>query len=292
MQQIPAEPMVLRPSSVLGEAPLWDAMRAELSWVDCDRRRLFRLHPAANTVRMTDLAAPPGSYAFRKDGRLLMAYRTGLAVLDPESGCSDPIETPMVDFSAARFNDGSCDRAGRFWLGTMHKSMSEPVGALYRVDPDLSIRRMAEGIVVSNGIAFSPDDKVMYHTDSKLAVIYACDFDICAGEIANRRVFADFSGRHERPDGCTVDRNGRVWVAMLGGGRVATLDPDGREMASLRVPASRPTSLCFGGSDLGTLYVTSMTLSLSPDELAAQPDAGCVFAFDGVGQGLPEPLFG
>jgi len=292
MQTTIPDPKVFGPKCVLGEAPVWDAVSARLSWVDCDRKQMFRLDPESGDVTAIDLPGHPGSYAFRSDGTVLIAYRTSLALVDLASGSHQAIETPGIDFAKARFNDGACDRAGRFWLGTMHKAMSEPVGALYRVDPDLSVRQMAEGFVVSNGIAFSPDDRVMYQTDSRPAVIYAYEFDLASGAISGRRVFAGFDASKERPDGCTIDKDGCLWVAMLGGGRVAVLDPDGKEMRSISLPTRRPTSLCFGGPSLDTLFVTSMTLALSEEELAAQPDAGRIFAFEGIGRGLAEPNFG
>lgn len=282
---------VIRRQSVLGEAPVWDPVSARLHWVDCDRKTMHRLDPETGDICAFTLPGSPGSYAFCRDGRILLAYRNRLCLVELESGTHADIETPTVDFATVRFNDGACDRAGRFWLGTMHKSMSEPAGALYRVDPNLSVHRMAEGVTVSNGIAFSPDDRTLYHTDSRAAVIYAYDFDLYAGTISNRRVFADFDGRRERPDGCTVDAGGVLWTAMLGGGRVAAIDPGGREVRSVPLPTARPTSVCFGGAALDTLYVTTMTLGLSADELAAQPDAGCVFAAAGLARGLPEPYF-
>jgi sugar lactone lactonase YvrE len=291
--QLPRHPPIaIGPSCVLGEAPIWDPLSAKLSWVDCDQRQLFRLEPDSGAIETFQLTGAPGSYASCPDGRLLLAYRNRLALVDLETGAEQPIDTPMVDFAQARFNDGACDRAGRFWLGTMHKSMSEPVGALYRVDADLSVHPMAADIIISNGIAFSPDDTVLYHTDSRLSTIYAYAFDIENGTIADRRIFASFSEPNERPDGCTVDAQGNLWVAMLGGGRIAVLDPSGREIDSLPLPTTRPTSLCFGGRSLDTLYVTTMTYALSAEERAAQPDAGRLFAFPGIGQGLPEPGFG
>ena len=132
----------------------------------------------------------------------------------------------------------------------------------------------------------------MYHTDSKACVIYAYDFDVEHGEISNRRVFADLNGGQGRPDGCTVDSDGRLWTAMLGGSRVAVFDPEARPVGSLHLPVSRPTSLCFGGPALETLYVTAMQHSLTEVEIAAQPLAGCTLAFAGIARGLPEPFFG
>lgn len=283
---------VIRQPSILGEAPLWDPVASRLNWVDCDRKILWRLDPETGAVEQFELPGSPGCYAFRRDGGLLLAYRNRLSLVDLASGDHRDVETPMIDFGSARFNDGKCDRAGRFWVGTMHKAMAEPVGALYRVDPDLSVHLMADGVTVSNGIAFSPDDALLFHTDSRLAVIYAYDFDLAAGTISNRRVFADFGGRAERPDGCTVDSSGFLWTAMLGGGRVAVLDTDGREVRSVALPTTRPTSVCFGGPDLDTLYVTTMRLGLSNEELDAQAEAGNVFVGAGLGRGLPEPCFG
>lgn len=283
---------VIRQPSILGEAPVWDPVTSRLHWVDCDQKTMYRLDPEKNGISTFSLAGSPGSYAFSRDGQLLLAYRNRLSLVDLESGSHRDIATPMIDFGSARFNDGACDRAGRFWLGTMHKAMSEPVGALYRVDQDLTVHLMADGVTVSNGIAFSPDDTRLYHTDSRLAVIYVYDFDLSAGTISNRRVFADFSGRHEKPDGCTVDRDGFLWAAMLGGGRVVVLDPAGNEVRSIALPTTRPTSVCFGGKALDTLYVTTMRLGLSAEELQAQADAGCLFAGAGLSRGLPEPHFG
>jgi L-arabinonolactonase len=285
------QPNVVSDNCVLGEAPVWEPASSTLSWVDCDRKQLFRLHPGSDDRRSFDLLGNPGSYAFCSRDKVLVAYRTGLAVVDLPSGAHRPIETPMIDFAKARFNDGACDRAGRFWVGTMHKGMSEPVGGLYRVDPDLSVRQLADGFTVSNGIAFSPDDAVMYQIDSRLSVVVAYDFDLKNGAISNRRVFAEFSRASGRPDGCTIDSAGRLWVALLGAGRIVVLSPAGEHLHSLAVPTSRVTSLCFGGRALDTLYVTSMRLGLSEAELEAQPHAGCVFAFAAAGQGLPEPYF-
>ena len=292
MPNVTAEPKIIPQRCVLGEAPVWDPVSATLTWVDCDQKKMFRLDPETDQIRTFELPHSPGSYAFCRNGELILAYRNKLALVELESGSHRVIDTPMIDFATARFNDGACDRAGRFWVGTMDKRMSEPVGALYRVDRDLSVRQMAEGVVVSNGIAFSPDDKTMYHTDSRSAIIYAYDFDIDSGSISNRRIFADFRGGEARPDGCTTDSDGNLWIAMNSAWRVAVLNPRGEEVRSVPLPTSRPTSVCLGGRALDTLYVTSMRHFLSEEDLAAQPEAGSLFAFPVDVRGLPEPYFG
>lgn len=280
------------PRSELGEGPVWNPLDQTLTWVDAARKLLHRRTAGDETVETYTLPHYPGSYAYCADGTLLMAYRNGLARLDLGAGTSENLPCPGIDFMLERFNDGACDRAGRFWVGTMDPRMTDPVGALYRVDTDLTIRRIAGDVRVSNGLAFSPDDRLLYHTDSRSAVIWAWDFDLAAGEIENRRPFADFrNGDGGRPDGITTDTAGNVWMAMNGGGRVLCLTPDGGMLHDIALPTSRPTSLCFGGPGLDRLFVTSMQYALSEDERRAQPQAGCLFDLEPAASGLAEPFF-
>jgi len=277
--------------SVLGEGPLWDAETGCLFALDCMSRKLFRVGPNGQPETWV-LPRTPGSFALRKAGGVLMAYRRGLALIEPGTPKLEDVPTPEIDFSVEIFNDGKCDRQGRFWTGTMDREVKEPFGALYRVDPDLKVHRMADGITLSNGIAWSPDDRTMYHCDSRPGMIWAWDYDIDAGTISNRRLFVDFAGRKGRPDGCTVDSEGGLWVAEISAGQVVRFDPAGRETASVRMPVSRPTSVMFGGPDLRTLFVTSMQHGLSKEEAAQEREAGCIFATRVGVAGLPEPRFG
>jgi sugar lactone lactonase YvrE len=279
------------PRAVLGEGPVWDSQRARLSWLDAAEKLFFTLDPVTGVVDRKVLPHYPGSYAFRRDGGMIMAYRNQLMIIEGDPSAARQVATPGVDFAVERFNDGACDRAGRFWIGTMDRKLKDPVGALFRLDPDLTLTRMVGEITASNGIAFSPDNRVMYHTDTGAARIYAYDFNIKTGVIANRRVFADFTAWRGRPDGCTIDAEGCVWAAAIGAGEVVRIDPVGRRVAAIALPVSRPTSVMFGGSDLTTLFITSMQHGLSPEELAAQPGAGCLFSVVLGVPGLPEPLF-
>ncbi|MGV6875644.1 SMP-30/gluconolactonase/LRE family protein [Pseudochelatococcus sp. B33] len=281
-----------QPVATLGEAPVWDPHEGRIWWVDCDGKKLFSRDPSSpEEARIYALPHYPGSYAFRAGGGLIMAYRNKLALVDLDTGEEQAIESTGADLAVERFNDGACDRAGRFWTGTMHRKRTEPAGALYRIDPDLSVRRMAQGFVVSNGISFSPDDRVMYHHDSRSGLVYAYDFDIEKGEIANRRVFIDFTGRPGRPDGCTVDAEGNLWIAEIGAARIVRFDAKGRETGAIAMPVSRPSSVMFGGRDLKTLFITTMHEGLSPEQRSAQPLAGCLFSIEVDVPGLPEPRF-
>lgn len=280
------------PRAVLGEAPLWNPQTSRMSWVDCDQKKLFELDPETSEVVTKVLPSAPGSYAFRRSGGMIMAFRNRLALYGADGEIERIVETPMLDFSIERFNDGACDRKGRFWVGTMDPKMGRPTGSLYRVDADLSITRMQDGIMVSNGLTFSPDDKIMYHTDSRISKIYAYDFDLESGAIANRRIHLDFAAAHGRPDGCTIDEEGYLWVAVIERGAVVRFAPDGSEVGCIDLPVSRPTSVMFGGGDLRTLYITTMMHALSREEIEKQPLAGCLLSVRTRERGLPESFFG
>jgi len=277
--------------AVLGEGPVWDEARGRLTFVDAAEKVLFTLDPVSGASKRTELAQYPGSYAYRRSGGMVIAYRTEIALSDDGIAAARAIPTPGLDFTEQRFNDGACDRAGRFFVGTMHRKLKDPVGNLFRLDPDLTLTHLVSGLVCSNGIAFSPDDRVMYHTDTGVGRIFAYDYDIDTGAISNRRVFADFTGGKGRPDGCTIDAEGCVWTAAITGGEIVRLDPSGRRVGGIELPVARPTSVMFGGDDLKTLFVTSMQVGLTPEELAAQPQAGCLFSVRVDVPGLPEPRF-
>jgi len=277
--------------AILGEGPVWDSQTLRLYTLDCIDKKLF-CHETAGAIReIWNLPRSPGSLAIRRNGGMLMAFRRGLALFEPATSTLEDIPTPQIDFKTALFNDGACDRKGRFWIGTFDPKIEAPVGALYRVDRDLTVRRMDTGFTLSNGIAWSPDDRTLYFCDSHPGRIWAYDFDLVTGAVENRRLLVDFEGRKGSPDGCTVDAEGGLWVAAVDAAQILRFDPAGKEVSRLALPVSRPTSVMFGGSDQRTLFITSMKLGLSPEELARQPLAGSVFAADVGVAGLPEPRF-
>jgi sugar lactone lactonase YvrE len=279
------------PRAVLGEGPVWNPQTKRLLWVDCDQKKLFDLDPQSGAVSTRQLPSAPGSYAFRNGGGMIMAYRNKLVLLDKAGEVERVVETPLLDFSVERFNDGACDCLGRFWVGSMDPKMARPTGSLFCVEPDLKIRKVQTEITVSNGIAFGPDNRTLYHTDSRIGTIYAYDFDLEAGAISNRRTHIDFKYVGGRPDGCTIDSDGHLWVAVIETGAIVRFDPAGREASRIGLPITRPTSTMFGGEDLRTLYITSMRHALSPAELAEQPLAGCLLSVRTEQHGMPEPFF-
>ncbi|MGE5791205.1 MAG: SMP-30/gluconolactonase/LRE family protein [Bacteroidota bacterium] len=277
--------------NVLGEGAVWCPLERVLWWLDISSPSLWRFDPRADRVDHWPLPKPPGSFALRKNGGFLFAFRNGLATLDAPGGALEWLEVPGLALGDERFNDGKADRAGRFWSGTLDRRLASPIGQLYRVEPGFRATAMDRGFTISNGIGWSPDDRTMYFTDTPARRIYRYDFDPATGGIANRRVFVEVDPGHGGPDGMTVDAAGFVWSAQFDRWCVNRYAPDGRLDRSIPLPVQRPTTCMFGGADLATLYVTSARMDLADAALAAQPQAGGVFALEPGVCGLPEPRF-
>lgn len=276
----------------LGETPLWDDSAQLLWWLDIERPKLQWYNPATGTHRWIGMPGTyAGSQALGKDGRRLVAIDLELKWLEVEEGRFTHFATVETGLDN-RLNDGRVDPKGRLWIGTMDNGLATPNGGLYRVDPDGAVTRVTGDIIVSNGIAFSPDGKVLYFTDTRRYQTWAFDVDPDDGTVTNRRLFADYSDVRDRPDGACVDVDGCVWQAFFAGGRVVRYRPDGQIDMRIELPVKNPTCVCFGGSDLKTLYVTTATKFLTPEEREAQPLSGALLGIHGVGQGMPENRFG
>lgn len=242
------------------------------------------------TTETFSVTGMPGSIALRGDEAILVAFRIGLAIVSLDTGQETKLAT-TIDYGVERFNDGKCDRRGRFFAGTMDKTMKDAIGSLYRVGTDRSVTRMAGGIRLSNGIAWSPDNRTMYHCDSRPGYVYAYDYDIESGTPSNRRVHIDLSSAGYHPDGCTVDAEGFLWLAEVNSSRVGRYAPDGRRVSGIDLPTKRVSSVMFGGASLDTLFITTMHYNLTPEEHAAQPLAGRLFIAQPGVRGLPEPYY-
>lgn len=274
----------------LGESPVWDAASGALYWVDINAGSVHRLG-ADGEQRAWPLGESVGSIGLREGGGLVVATRTGLHLLDTETGDRVALADPIAGRADLRFNDGRVDRRGRFWAGTVHEKRVRGAGALYRLDPDRTVRAALDGVTVANGIAWSPDDRIMYFADSHERRIDAFDFEADAGTISGRRAFAAFRPEWGVPDGATVDGEGGLWIAGIGGGRVFRFAPDGRLDRTVALPVSQPTSCSFGGPGTATLFVTTGRRGLTDAALRAEPLAGGIFAFEPGVAGLPEPQY-
>jgi sugar lactone lactonase YvrE len=290
---MPEIELIHEAKDILGEGPIWHPEEQALYWCDNLKSDVKRYDPKTGAVEVYPMPEEVGSIIFREDAPGVVAgTKSGFGFIDLAAGRIDTVARPEAHRTDTRLNDGKCDRRGRFWCGSMHVDLSQPVASLYRFDPDGSCHRKDDGIIVTNGIAFSPDDKVLYYADSRAEAVYAFDFDLESGEIANKRLFISTADIPGRVDGATVDQDGNYWCAIIHDWRIAQYDPTGRLMRSIRMPVQRPTMCTFGGPDLDTLYVTSCTRFSDEQELKDQPLAGALFAVHDVGaRGLPEPKF-
>lgn len=275
------------PRAELGESPLWNAAAGRIEWVDVLAKTMSSAREDGGDHRQAGLPDHPGCLVLRASGGRVMAFRRSVGFIG-DDGDITPIAVDGFDVSMERFNEGACDAAGRFWVGTMDRRVKEPVGGLYRIDPDLTARRVIGGLTLSNGIAWSPDGTLMYQCDSGPRVIYVHDFDVATGDIGERRVFATFGEGEGMPDGCAMDETGHLWVAAPGTGSVLRFAPDGGIADRVAVPSREPTSVVFGGADLSTLYVTTM----QPHGHAAAPEDGGLYALAVGVCGLKRHAFG
>jgi sugar lactone lactonase YvrE len=280
--------------ALLGESPLWHPQQQALWYCDIPARRLLRFDPASGAQTHHDFHTDIGSFAPTRDGRFIVALRDGLWRFDPASDERTQLAVAPYDPSDERFNDGKCDPAGRFWVGSIDEPRRPGRAGLWCY-ADGVLERRQSGITVSNGLAWSPDSRTMYWSDTAVHTVWAFDYEPLSAAMTRRRVFAEFPpkpaqglvGYGGRPDGATVDSEGCYWVAMYEGGRVLRLSPAGELLAEVRVPARCPTMPCFGDADLKTVYVTSASVNRPPDEVAEFPHPGCVFSFRVAVPGRP-----
>jgi D-xylonolactonase len=275
----------------LGEGPLWSVRQQALYWVDILKHQLHRYSPAQGQ-RTWQFEQEITSVAERADtDGLIVTLRHGFASFNPATEELTPLTQVESDIPANRFNDGKCDRIGRYWAGTMDFDGMRPTGSLYRLSPDLSYQRMDTDYVVTNGPAWSSDGRVMYHNDSVNGRVYAFDFDLESGELSNKRLFLQFAKEEGSPDGMTTDAEGGLWIAHWGASKVTRHDPKGKILQTVSLPCSQITSCAFGGPNLTTLYITSAAVGLSEDQLEREPLAGGLFSIELDIAGVPANRF-
>jgi sugar lactone lactonase YvrE len=274
----------------LGEGPVWDVATERLIWVDIVGRAVHFYDPRAGQDTSVGVEEMPGVAIPRRRGGLVLAIGHGFGFLQSD-GRFEWIEQLPQGAVTARMNDGNCDSAGRFWAGTMGLAEEPQAGALYRLDPDLTVTRVLERVTESNGIDWSPDDRLMYYVDSMERRVDVFDFDLASGSVENRRPFAVIDEGEIVPDGLTVDADGYVWVALWGGSELRRFAPDGSLERVIALPTRQITSCAFGGAALEDLYVTSAREWLAPEILEREPDAGALFVCRPGVRGRPQRTF-
>lgn len=284
VDQLQATPSALSPAEH-GEGPTWDADRQDLLWVDITAGQVRRASVGADgALTETGVFEVPGTVGF-----VVPAAGGGWALgaggsVTHLTGDGEPhvlIELPGEGGSAesggTRMNDGGCDRAGRFYGGTMAFDERAGAGTLYRVDLDGTVTVVLDGLTVSNGLGWSPDDRTVYLADSGPGVVWAFDYDLGTGAFSRQREFLAFDGEAGVADGLTVDDTGCLWTALWGGGQVRRYSPDGELLAVVQVGPENTSSCAFAGADRDLLVISTSTHGLSEVARSAQPDAGWLF---------------
>lgn len=264
----------------LGECPIWHPQENALYWIDIEGQAVHRFHSLRGEHCQWNLPSQPGCIAFHADGGLLVAMRSGIALLDTNDGQLTKLLDPPYDPATTRFNDGRCDAAGRFWIGSIYEPRDQPNAALYCFERGV-LRDSGKRATVSNGLAFSLDGRTMYHSDTTSHQIRRYNFDVTSGTLGGNGIFKQFptdriASYGGRPDGGTVDSEGAYWCAMYEGGRLLRLSPDGKILREILLPVRCPTMMAFGDVDLRTLYVTTVSKNRPAQELAQYPFSGCV----------------
>lgn len=285
------------PRCLVGEGPVWDVAEQALYYVDIMGKAVHRLEHATGAVQTWAVPGVVGSLAVREQGGLLLALADGFHVLDTQAGETTPLHLPAGLDPRVQFNDGKVDRRGRFVVGTTDGMAKEPLGSVYSFTGPGACQLIDDGITISNGPCWSPDDRTFYFSDSRRSQIYAYDYDIDTGTVANKRPFANTAelGLGPIPDGATVDQDGLMWMAICEGAKVVAFRPDGRVERVVDFPVSLTASVMFGGPGLDQLFVTTINpvaLKALGIEMPQEEFGGCLWMVEGLGaRGVAEPRF-
>lgn len=283
---------VLDARAQVGEGATWCAQSQRLLWVDVWRREVHRFDPVSGLDQSWELPEKAGCVAPAGPDHLIVGLETGLFSFVPSSGKLSAC-APLAHGGDNRCNDSVVDPAGRLWCGTMPLAglKGGPTGELFSLEPGGQARRRFGNLTLSNGLACSPDGRTLYLSDSHPAVnrIWCFDLDPDCGDLGRQRLFLDGAQLPGRPDGATVDIDGCYWICAIDGGAVLRITPDGRIDRRIDLPVSKPSKLAIGGARLDTLFITSISATLTDAARQAEPLAGGVFALHVGPIGIASP---
>jgi L-arabinonolactonase len=278
------------PRCIIGEGPVWDVAEQALYFIDILGKKVLRFDPASGATQTWAVPDVIGSMALRAGGGALVALATGVHTLNFASGACTMLATSADLNDMVQLADGKVDRRGRFIVGSSDRAMEKARGKLYVLEGNPILREIDKDIIIANGPCWSPDNSILYHSDSIRKTIFAYDYDIDTGTAANRREFASTADLGGIPDGATIDSDGCMWMAICEGQKVVQFRPDGALERVIDMPVKCPASVMFGGAALDQLYVTSLSPAFLGREEA--PLDGCTFVIEGLGvKGIEEPRY-
>lgn len=270
------------PRCLVGEGAVWDERRAALFFIDIIGQKIFRYTPESGEVQSWSTNGHVGALALREGGGAMLGMKNSVFTFDFATSEMTKIAGPAWERPDITINDGCADGAGRLLFGGCAAGMDapEPIGGLFSA-ADGIIAQLDGGTRQSNGHSITPDGRTLYCADSFTRDVFAYDYDAATGAVANKRLFANTEALGGRPDGSQVDADGRLWMAIFEGARVAVFRPDGIVEHVVELPVRLPSSVAFGGPDLDQLYVTS----LDPTAMGWPTDenGGFTFVVDGLG---------
>lgn len=299
--EIPATPPGVKSRTKLGEGAVWDAEAKRLLWIDIIKGKVFTYNVAEKASKFVDTRQPIGTVVPHGANTVVGALCSGICVISLETGRIDKfLGNPEQDVPENLWNDGKCDPRGRLWVGSKDIHCERPTGALWSLEPATGEwKRQLDGVSVSNGLVWSSKADTFWYIDSPTGRIDAFDYDAEGGAISNRRPAVTIdTAALGNPDGCTIDSQDKIWVAMWDGGSVVRFDPlSGEVIATVPIPKAKlVTSCAFGGEQLDQLFVTTASCGVGEADLAGpQSNAGALFRIDLSAtdiRGVPAPKYG
>lgn len=280
---------VLYPSAcALGESPVWHAERKSCFWVDIERKKIYEYNWEEKTILSHVLEQRVSLIVPGRNGKLVLGLQGGIGKFDPDSGALSHITDMNADWKDHRCNDGACDKKGRLWIGTMELNAKKGDGVVYCVEKNKPVEKKIDNVSISNGLAWSIDNKRLYYTDSLTREIWSFRYDLAAGDIFFEKVAVRIPEEMGMPDGMAMDEEGMLWVALWGGFGIGKWNVlTGQMLDFIRLPVPHVTSCAFAGEDLDQLIITTAREGLNNDQLVKYPESGHVFIVKPGVKGLP-----
>lgn len=271
-------------SCELGEGPFWDSKRSRLHWVDIIGKKIISQNLDGSNIHALEVDGNPGCVVLSDDGTMVAGVDNQISSLDGDGNLLRVL-ADTKEGAGLRFNDGKCDSSGRFWVGSMDRKEKNKLGSLYSWNSIEGLVNREQGVTVSNGMGWSPDNSLFYYIDSPTREVSVYDFDLSTGSINNKRRFIGFSEEDGFPDGMTIDNEGRLWIAFWGGSKIMCVNPDSKAIEEVvSFPVSKITSCAFGGEKMDQLFITSAKVQVNEKD---EPMAGKTFVVSLGVKGLP-----